>query len=241
MTSEQRLGRIFVELADTLVGDFDVVDLLYLLCSRSAELLGADAAGLIVADENGRLQVMASTSDEARFLELFVLQNDEGPCLDCYASGQQVVNVDLDELGRRWPRFNSAAIAAGYCSTHALPLRSRGQVIGALNLFYSRRFTLSPDDIDVGQALCDIATVALFQERAIRSGEALAEQLQTALNSRVVIEQAKGILAASADVPLGRAFSLMRDYARRNRRHLHAVAIDITNRALTATDLDPAG
>jgi GAF domain-containing protein len=239
MTREQRLGRVFVELADTLVDDFDVIDLMHLLCERSVELLDADAAGLILADQHGLLQVMASTTEEARLLELFVLQNDEGPCLDCFTTGQQVVNVDFSEFSERWPRFTAAITAAGFRSTHALPLRLRGQVIGALNLFCARRTTLSQEDIDLGQALCDIATVALLQERVVRSGEILAEQLQSALNSRIVIEQAKGVLAASAGLSLNDAFTLMRDYARHNHLHLSAIAAEITNRTLTATDLQP--
>jgi GAF domain-containing protein len=240
MTREQRLGRVFVELADTLVDDFDVIDLMHLLCERSVELLDADAAGLILADQHSVLQVMASTTEEARLLELFVLQNDEGPCLDCYTTGQQITNVDLGEFSQRWPRFHAAATAAGFHSTHALPLRLRGRVIGALNLFCAQRSTLTQEDIELGQALCDIATVALLQERAIRSGEILAEQLQSALNSRIVIEQAKGILAASAGLSLNAAFSLMRDHARRNHLHLSAVAAEITTHTLTATDLQPA-
>ncbi|MFD3400748.1 GAF and ANTAR domain-containing protein [Kribbella sp. NPDC058693] len=239
MTREQRLGRVFVELADSLVDDFDVIDLLHLLCDRSVELLQADAAGLILADQRGLLHVMASTTEEARLLELFVLQNDEGPCLDCYTTGQQVVNVDLDEVGQRWPRFYAAATAAGYRSTHALPLRLRGRTIGTINLFCERLTSLSQEDIDLGQALCDIATVALLQERAIRSGEILAEQLQGALNSRIVIEQAKGVLAARADVPLDAAFALMRAYARRNHLRLGVVATDVTAGTITPADLQP--
>ncbi|MGY4768836.1 GAF and ANTAR domain-containing protein [Kribbella sp. CWNU-51] len=240
MTREQKLGRVFVELADTLVDDFDVIDLMHLLCERSVELLDADAAGLILADQHGLLQVMASTTEEARLLELFVLQNDEGPCLDCYTTGQQITNVDLGEFSQRWPRFHAAATAAGFHSTHALPLRLRGRVIGALNLFCAQRSTLTQEDIELGQALCDIATVALLQERAVRSGEILAEQLQSALNSRIVIEQAKGILAASAGLSLNAAFSLMRDHARRNHLHLSAIAAEVIAHTLTATDLQPA-
>lgn len=228
MTREQRLGRVFVELADSLVDDFDVIDLLHILCHRSVELLQAEAAGLILADHDGRLHVMASTTEEARLLELLALQNDEGPCLDCYTTGRQVANVDLEEFSQRWPTFYTAATTAGYRSTHALPLRLRGQTLGAINLLCEQRFTLSQEDLDLGQALCDIATVALLQERAIRSGELLAEQLQGALNSRVVIEQAKGILATRAGIPLDAAFVLMRDYARRNRLRLIAVATAIT-------------
>jgi len=237
MTREQRLARVFVELADTLVDDFDVIDLLHQLCDRSVELLAADAAGLILADQHGRLQVMASTTEEARLLELFVLQNEEGPCLDCYTTGEQVVNADLDGVDRRWPRFQAAAVAAGYHATHALPLRLRGQVIGTLNLFCMRPVTLSDADIDLGQALCDIATIALLQERTIRSGEILAEQLQGALNSRIVIEQAKGVLAARTGLTLDATFTLMRDYARRNNLHLAEVADQVAHQLLTAADL----
>ncbi|WP_328997156.1 GAF and ANTAR domain-containing protein [Kribbella sp. NBC_00709] len=239
MTREQRLGRVFVELADSLVDDFDVIDLLHLLCDRSVELLQADAAGLILADQRNLLHVMASTTEEARLLELFVLQNDEGPCLDCFTSGQQVANVDLDEVDQRWPRFHAAATAAGYRSTHALPLRLRGRTIGAINLLCEQQSRLSEEDLHLGQALCDIATVALLHERAIRSSEILAEQLQGALNSRIVIEQAKGVLAARADVPLDAAFALMRGYARRNHLRLGSVATDVTTGAITPADLRP--
>jgi transcriptional regulator with GAF, ATPase, and Fis domain len=239
MTREQRLGRVFVELADSLVDDFDVIDLLHVLCDRSVELLQADAAGLILADHRGVLHVMASTTEEARLLELFVLQNDEGPCLDCFTTGQQVANVDLDEFSQRWPRFYAAASAAGYRSTHALPLRLRGQTIGAINLFCERRSALSQEDVDLGQALCDIATVALLHERAMRSSEILAEQLQGALNSRVVIEQAKGVLSARADIPLEAAYSLMREYARRSHQRLSAVATDVTKGTISPADLEP--
>ncbi len=237
MTREQLLGRVFVELADTLVDDFDTIDFLHLLCDRSTQLLQADAAGLILADQRGRLQVMASTSEEARLLELLVLQNDEGPCLDCYRGGRQVANVDLDEAADRWPRFHAATIAAGYRSTHALPLRLRQQTIGVLNLFCTDQSVLSREDIDLGQALCDIATVGVLQERAIRSGELLAEQLQGALNSRVLIEQAKGVLAARADISPEAAYAVLRDYARSQRQHLRAVATAVIDGSLTAADL----
>ena len=239
MTREQRLGRVFVELADTLVDDFDVIDLLHRLCDRSVELLQADAAGLILADQHGRLQVMASTTNEAKLLELFVLQNDEGPCLDCYNTGQQFANIDLDEVSDRWPRFRAATVAAGYLSTHALPLRLRDRTIGVLNLLCARRSTLSQDDIELGQALCDIATVGLLQERSVRESEILAEQLQIALNSRILIEQAKGVLAAKVGIGVDVAFARMREHARHNREHLSAVAAAVVNGTMGWADLQP--
>ncbi|TDD60692.1 ANTAR domain-containing protein [Kribbella antibiotica] len=237
MSREQRLAEVFVELADTLVDEFDVIDLLHTLCERSVELLQADAAGLILADQRSMLHVMASTTEEAKLLELFVLQNDEGPCLDCYSTGQQMVNIDLNEVEERWPRFRAATIAAGYQSTHAIPLRLRGQVLGALNLFCADRTTLGDADVALGQALCDIATVGLLQERTVRQGALLAEQLQSALNSRIMLEQAKGVLSERAGINVNDAFTLIRAYARRNRQQLHAVAGAIIDGTITSSDL----
>ncbi|MEV8378920.1 GAF and ANTAR domain-containing protein [Kribbella sp. NPDC056861] len=241
MSREQRLAQVFVELADTLVDDFDVIDLLHTLCERSVELLQADAAGLILADQRSVLHVMASTSEEAKLLELFVLQNDEGPCLDCYSTGEQMANIDLDEVKERWPRFRAATLAVGYRSTHALPLRLRGQIIGVLNLFCVERSTLSAADVDLGQALCDIATVGLLQERTVRRGEVLAEQLQSALNSRIMLEQAKGVLSERAGIGVDDAFALMRAHARRNHLQLGAVAVAIIDGTITAAELGAAG
>ncbi|GAA1640604.1 GAF and ANTAR domain-containing protein [Kribbella alba] len=237
MTREQRLGQVFVELADTLVDDFDVIDLLYVLCERSVELLPANAAGLILADHRGQLEVMASTTEEARVLELFVLQNSEGPCLDCYRTGQPQVNIDLREVEARWPNFRAATIEAGYRSTHALPMRLRGKVIGVLNLFCAHQVTLSEDEIALGQALCDVATIGLLQERTVRQGEILAEQLQRALNTRILIEQAKGVLAERAGISVNEAFVLMRRSARTNNMHLQATAQAVID---GTSDLNPA-
>jgi GAF domain-containing protein len=232
MSREQRLASVFVELADTLVAGFDVIDFLHTLTERSVELLQADAAGLILVDPQGKLHVLASTTDQARVLELFELQNSEGPCLDCFTTGQPVVNIDLAEVEARWPRFQAATTAAGFRSVHALPLRLRGQVIGAMNLFCRDRSNLSKDDIAVGQALSDVATIGLLQERTVRHGEIVAEQLQGALNSRILIEQAKGVLAERSGAGVDEAFAVLRAYARRNGRHLSAVAAAVIDGSL---------
>ncbi|GAB3921434.1 GAF and ANTAR domain-containing protein [Kribbella albertanoniae] len=237
MSREQRLAEVFIELADTLVDNYDVIDLLHTLCERSVELLQADAAGLILADQRSELHVMASTSEEAKLLELFVLQADEGPCLDCYSTGEQVVNIDLDEVEARWPRFHAATAAVGFRSTHAIPLRLRGQVLGVLNLFCSDRVTLSDSDVALGQALCDIATVGLLQERTVRRGEVLAEQLQSALNTRILIEQAKGVLSERSRISVDDAFGLMRAHARRNHLQLGVVAAGLIDGTITAATL----
>lgn len=241
MSREQRLAEVFVELADTLVDDFDVIDLLHTLCERSIEFLQADAAGLILADQHGALHVMASTTEKVKLLELFVLQSHEGPCLDCYSTGQQVVNINLDEVEERWPRFHAASQAVGYRSTHAIPLRLRGRIIGVLNLLCTTRATLSDADIALGQALCDIATVGLLQERTVREGALLAEQLQSALNSRVLLEQAKGVLSERAGISVDNAFTLMRSHARRNRQQLGVIAGAVINGTIAASELTSEG
>jgi GAF domain-containing protein len=234
-SSERHITRVFVELADTLVDEFDATDFLHTLTERSVELLNADAAGVILSDQHGHLHVVASTSNRAQDLELFELQSAEGPCLDCFRTGHIVANVDLIAAKTRWPRFNAAAIAAGYRSTHAIPLRLRDNVIGAMNLFCVNRSVLSADDIALGQALADVATIGLLQERAVRESELLAEQLQTALNSRVVIEQAKGVLIARAGIDLDEAFALMRNHSRQNNHPLRDVAAAVINGSLTLT------
>ncbi|MGJ7441730.1 GAF domain-containing protein [Aquipuribacter sp. MA13-6] len=214
MNDPTRLAEVFVELADTLVADFDTVDFLQMLTERSVELLGADAAGLMLADERGSLVLMASSLERMRLLELFELQVEEGPCNDCFKTGQQVTNVLLPEARDRWPRFSEAAVEAGFGATHALPLRLRGQVIGALNLFTDEARPFSDEDVTIGQAMADVATIGLLHERNLYEKTALSEQLQTALHSRVLLEQAKGMLAARAGIGVDEAFTRMRRHAR---------------------------
>jgi len=218
------LSATFVELTDTLVAGFDVIDFLHVLTNRSVQLLDVSAAGLLLADPRGELRVVAASSEAARLLELFQLQNDQGPCLDCFRTGRAVQAADLAAAERRWPRFVPAARAAGFGAVQALPMRLREQVIGALNLFRAGPGTLAPGDIRVGQALADVATISLLHERSMRHSDTLNEQLQTALNSRVIIEQAKGKLAERLGVDTDQAFSLLRDRARTSNRRLSDLA-----------------
>jgi len=227
VTREGRLTSVFVELADTLISEFDVIDFLHTLADRAVELLQVDAAGIMLADQRGRLRALASSTEQARVLELIELQQSEGPCLDCFRAGRAVVNADLGEHGGRWPRFGAAARQAGYRTISALPLRLRSEVIGAMNLFRTESAELSDEDLALGQGLCDVATIGLLQERAVRYKEVLAEQLQGALNSRILIEQAKGVLAERSGLDVDEAFSRMRAYSRRARLPLRAVAADV--------------
>src|SRR4249919_916487 len=221
----QLLSETFVELTDTMVAGFDVIDFLHVLTDRSVQLLEVSAAGLLLADPRGELRVVAASSEAARLLELFQIQNDQGPCLDCYRSGRPVAAADLAAAASRWPRFAAAARQAGFAAVQALPMRLREQVIGALNLFRAGPGAFPAADVRVGQALADAATISLLHERSMRHSDALNEQLQTALNSRVIIEQAKGKLAERLGLDMGQAFSLLRDHARNRNLRLADVAL----------------
>ncbi|GAA0943372.1 GAF and ANTAR domain-containing protein [Virgisporangium aurantiacum] len=223
--SADRLAKTFVEVSDTLVDEFDLIDFLHTLTVRTVDLVGATAAGLLLADQRGRLEFMAASDENTRLLELFQVQSSEGPCLDAFRTAAPVVNADLSTATARWPQFAPRATAAGFRSVHAFPLRLRNEVIGALNVFGTDSSSaLDTTDVPVVQALADVATIALLQERTIRRGEVLSEQLQGALNSRIAIEQAKGAIAQANDVSVDEAFTLLRDYARRNNRRLSEVA-----------------
>jgi GAF domain-containing protein len=221
--AEIQLADVFVEMADTLVDDFDVLDFLHMLTERCVQLLGVSAAGLLLTDEHGILRVVAASSERTRLLELFQLQTDQGPCVDCFRTGQPVSVADLPAAGR-WPRFTAAAAEVGFAAVHALPMRLRSEVIGALNLFDIKPRILDDEKLRIGQALSDVATIGLLQQRAIHRRDTLTEQLQTALNSRVLIEQAKGILAERQHLDMAEAFKLLRDNARRHNRRLSDLA-----------------
>ena len=218
------LSDTFIELTDTMVAGFDLIEFLHVLTDRSVQLLDVDAAGLLLADPRGELRVVAASSEAARLIELFQLQNDQGPCLDCYRSGQPVHAADLAAEAGRWPRFASVARQSGFTAVQALPMRLREQVIGALNLFRAGPGAFAAADVRIGQALADVATISLLQERSMRRSDTLNEQLQTALNSRVVIEQAKGKLAERLGVDMDQAFSMLRDFARARNRRLSELA-----------------
>jgi GAF domain-containing protein len=233
MTREQHLAQVFIELADTLVADFDLVDFLSRLAEKTVELLDVDAVGLMLTDDDGVLHVMASSDDQAELLELFELHHDQGPCPECFRTGVAVVNVDIG----KWPELAAAAAADGYVSAHALPLRLRGQVIGVMNLFRSCPAPLTSADAALGQALSDMATIGLLHEREVRGHQLLTEQLQRALSSRVVIEQAKGMLAERAGITLPEAFTAMRTYARGTGCGLTSIAAGVLNGTLRTSSL----
>ncbi|BDH07858.1 GAF and ANTAR domain-containing protein [Streptomyces seoulensis] len=225
-TREQQLTEVFVEVADSLTDDFDVIDFLQKLSVRCMELLDVAAVGILLSDENGGLHVLAASDEDTRLLELLALQHDQGPCVDCCNDGRPRVNISLTdpEAAARWPQFARSARETGFTATNALPLRLRGRIIGALNLFRTSPEPLAAQDIALGQALADVATIAILQQRTLAHIEAERDQLQYALNSRIVIEQVKGILAERWQMPIDEAFGIFRAYARAHNRKLSGLA-----------------
>jgi transcriptional regulator with GAF, ATPase, and Fis domain len=231
---DHALADTFVMLADTLVADYDVLELLDQLMTASVELIGVTAAGLLLDDQRGNLQVVASSSEETRLLEIYQLQNNEGPCLDCVRTGAAVTSQEIAAEAERWPLFAPRAAEAGFTSVAAVPMRLRDDVVGALNLFQSGDVEIGADKRRLGQAFADVATIGILQRRTVHRSAVLAEQLQYALNSRVVIEQAKGIVAERHQVDMGVAFDGLRRFARDHNLKLTDAASGVV-----AGDLDP--
>lgn len=235
MSRERLLASTFVELADTLTDEFDVLDFLHRLVSRSADLLGADAASLILANQRGELQLVASTTHDVEVLGLLAIATEQGPCLDAFHTGVAVVNVDRAEAEQRWPDFMRNAAEIGFRSIQVLPLNLRSEVLGALTLLFVDDLTLDEDGLAVGQALTAVGTIGLLQERTPRQKEILALQLQTALDLHVMIEQAKGAVAERAGSGVPEAFDMIAAYSRDRHQPLSAVARQLLDGTL---DLD---
>jgi GAF domain-containing protein len=230
MTPEKRLERQarlaerFVALADTLVDDYDVVEVLDGLMSTCLELLDVDEAGLLLTDPQGALQRVASSSEEAHLLELLQVQTREGPCFEAVATGRPIVVEDISGTSARWPTFAESAIAHGFHSVYAFPMKLREATVGGLNLFGSREDTLDEEGRRIAKALADIATIGILQQRSLHRSSLLAENLQRALNTRIVVEQAKGVLSERGNIPMEQTFDLLRSYARSNNLKLSDVA-----------------
>jgi GAF domain-containing protein len=231
-TRERRLTSAFVTLADTLVADFDVVDLLQTLVDTCAELLDADAAGIMLAEADGELAVVASTSEQSRLVEVIQLSSGAGPCVECFTTGSVVSVPDVELVGDRWPGFSAQVLEQGFRSVHGVPLRLRGSVIGTLNLFRVETGVMSDEDVAVAQGLADVATIGILQQRAIREADMAKFQLQRALDSRVLIEQAKGVVSHTRGVDMDEAFRMLRTHARSNNLNLRDVAAAVVDRSL---------
>jgi GAF domain-containing protein len=229
---QAKAAAAFVELVDALVDDFDVIDMLSVLSTRCVELLGAAAAGILLADGEGTLRVIGASNERARLLELLQLQNHEGPCLDCYRTGNVVINPDMASASS-WPRFASTCVREGYPSVCAVPMRLKGLTMGSLNLFMSEPVRLPDSDVALAQGLADVASIAIIQDQTARESAVRESQLHRALDSRIVIEQAKGMIAAHTGLDMDAAFSRLRTHARNNNRMLTDLATEIVGGSIT--------
>ena len=243
-TRQTSTAAAFVEIVDTLVGDFDVIEVLTLLTSRCVGLLDAAAAGILLVDGAGHLRVIGASTEQTELLELFQVQNDEGPCLDCFRTGRIVLHSDADILSR-WPQFAAVCLEAGFASVCAVPLRLKSQILGCLNIFMTEPGGLSDSDVSLAQALADVASIAIIQDQATRNAATREGHLQYALHSRIAIEQAKGMIAERRSIDMDKAFSALRTYARNNNRGLTEtcealVASTITIDAITAAGPPPS-
>ncbi|MER0429743.1 GAF and ANTAR domain-containing protein [Streptomyces microflavus] len=241
MSREQQLTDVFLNTADSLVSDFDILDFLQQFTVHCTALLDVATAGVLLGDERGRLQLLAASDENTRMLEVFAARHEQSPCVECYRSGQPVPHIDLTEPDalRRWPEFTKAARERGFAAVHAFPLRLRGDVVGALGLFRTTPDPLGQQDVLLAQAMADMATIAVLQQRTLAQSETERSQLQYALTSRVIVEQAKGVLAERWQVNMDDAFTAMRSYARNHQLRLTEIAKEIAEGTLD-TDQIPS-
>jgi len=236
-TREERINDAFVRVAGTLVDNYDVVDMLSTLVHTCTQLLGVQSGGILLADGMGMLELVASTSEEAEIVEVMIVAAGAGPCIDCYNTGSVVSVPDIDTDSDQWPRFRRTALEQGFRAAHATPLRLHGEVIGAMNLLSTVPGALSERDAQLAQALADVATVGILHERSFRQPEVVAAQLHLALDTRILVEQAKGVLAHVRSCTMTEAFDALRDYARVNKITLRAAAEGVVNRSISADAL----
>ena len=237
MAREDLVAHTFVELADTLVESYDPIEFLHLLTERCVSLLGMAGAGVVLADSHGQLRALAASSERMHLIELIEVQRQDGPCLDCWRSGEAVHEDRLADAKERWPQFAPAALEAGFGSVYAVPMRLRNERLGALNLFANETRGLVEPDETLAQALADVATIGILHERFIRQREEVSEQLQIAFTTRVVLEQAKGVVAQARNTDMDEAFALLRGYARHHNLLLSEVARQVIDRALSVDAL----
>jgi GAF domain-containing protein len=240
MPRESLIISTLVELADNLVDDFDVIDVLTMLSNRCVETIEADAAGVMLMAPGGAPQFIASSSESMRLLELYQIQANEGPCIECFHSGLAIINHSLENSRDLWPQFSPRALAAGFKSVHCLPMRLRGKTVGALNLFGVTEGPLNEEDRIVAQGLADVATIALVQHQTAIDAQTLNDQLSNALNSRIIIEQAKGKISQSANCNMNEAFERLRAHSRNHNLLLTEVARSVVLGTLTSSTLDAA-
>lgn len=228
VSRERKVSELYVRLSDTLVSGYDVSEFLQMLVEGCKDVLEVDVVGVLLEKRDGELSVSAASDEEMRTLEALELQTRGGPCFDAYTQQQQVVVEDLEACRDRWPQFVEKALDLGFRCGHAFPLRRREDTLGALDMYKEAPAPFTEDDVHLAQSLADIATIAIVNQRTVRDAEILAEQLQTALHSRVLIEQAKGVLAGREGISPEEAF----DRIRRHCRNSHETMRDVSRQVV---------
>jgi GAF domain-containing protein len=240
ISREQRITEAFVRVADTLMDSYDIVDLLSTLITQCTDLLGVQAGGMLIVDAAGTLELVASTSEEAEFVEIMQLAAGGGPCIECFDTGKAISIADIEKDVGRWPEFRKAALQRGFRSVHATPMRLRGTVIGTMNLLGTDPGELSERDVALAQALADVAIIGILQERSLRDPRIIAEQLHLALDTRIMVEQAKGVLAEKQSLSMDEAFNALRAYSRAESITLRTVAEGVVDRSINLGAATPA-
>jgi GAF domain-containing protein len=220
----EKIFDVFATLADSLVAGYEVLDILQTLVDACHDTLDVDSAGILLANSSGGLEVVASTSEANALIETMQLDADAGPCVDSFRSRSVVSLPDVERSPDKWNKFAATALSVGIHSVYAIPLRLRETTIGTLNLMRTERGELNQHDIRAAQAFADVATIGILQERTLRDASVVRDQLQHALNSRVVIEQAKGVVAETANISVEEAFTVIRNLARSKQLALRSVA-----------------
>jgi GAF domain-containing protein len=236
-TREARVAKAFIRTTSALMTPYDIVELLSTLMATCTDIFGLEAGGILIADVVGDLELVASTSEEASIVETMVIGAGAGPCIDAYVRGEIVTVADIAVDAEEWPQFRSTALAQGFRSVHAVPMRIRGEVVGVMALLGTHAGRLPADDLEAAQSLADIATLGIIHERSFRQPHAITEQLHLALDTRILIEQAKGVLAQSGGLTMDAAFDALRQYARQNELTLREVADRVVNLRIDATVL----
>lgn len=239
---ERSMVRAFVDLAGGLVGDFDVQDLLHRLAEHCVRLVDSmSACGVMLLDRTNVLSVVAAFPDVGRALDVAQLEVGDGPCLECVRTGRGVHSTDLIEDGARWPRWSRLAVARDFRTVYATPLRLGDQIIGTLNLFGPSPTDSTEQDLLIIRALADVATITILQQRSVSRAAALNTQLQTALASRIAVEQAKGVLSESLGVDMDEAFTILRHNSRSTNTKLTVLAGYLASGRIKAAELQRPG
>lgn len=231
MVDQALFLRVLSEFARTLVVHYEISEVLYQLADRTTELLGVAGAGVCLGEE-GHLRFVTGVNEATVRVEQAQERVQEGVCVEAFQTGKPVAVPDLALIGDKWTDFRAEARSVGVSAVVGIPMRLDDEVLGAVNIYATEARQWSDDDIATAQVLADMATSYLVNASELEKSRRTAEQLQEALQSRIVIEQAKGVLSAERRIPIDEAFEALRAHARSHSANLRAVAEAVVNLGL---------